>query len=295
MIEINNLTKSFGEKTVLKNVDLTIYDGEKIGIIGDNGQGKTTLLKIINKIIEPDEGVVKVSDSIGYLPQSSDIDIDTILTEFTDPEFAKNFFKFAKILRLKEHLFEEGGFSGLSGGEKTKIALAYTFAKDVSTIILDEPTNHIDFSAKSDIINAIKAFNGTVVVVSHDVDFLNAIVTKIIKVKDGKLEEYYGNYDDYIEQTKVLNISIKREYESQNKRIEKLKSDISRYKEWSQSADRNVGRQGGSPSDSRLAGVKQRAINSAKKLSSVVKSKESALENELRNRVQAPDKEINIK
>ena len=295
MIEVNNVTKSFGEKTVLQNVNLTIYDGERIGIIGDNGQGKTTLLKLINSQIRPDEGFVKVSNSIGYLPQSCDLNFESMLVEISDHEFAKRFFKYARILNLKDCLFEERGFAGLSGGEKTKIALASIFAKDVSTIILDEPTNHIDYSAKKDIINAINSFDGTVIVVSHDVEFLNEVVTKIVKVKEGNLEEYYGNYDDYIEQSRTINANIQREYESQNRRIEKLQKDISRYKGWAESADKNVGKQGGNPSDSRLAAVKQNASNSAKKLSGVVKSKESALAQELNNRVQSPDKQINIK
>ncbi|MBQ7466669.1 MAG: ABC-F family ATP-binding cassette domain-containing protein [Clostridia bacterium] len=295
MIELQHVTKSFGDKTVLNDVSLTVYDGEKVGIIGDNGQGKTTLIKMIVGQLEPDQGIVKTSDTIGYLPQSIDIDFNQLITALEDVTFANNFFKYSNILRIKRNIFAEGGLENLSGGEKTKIALAFAFASEPSVMILDEPTNHIDLAAIKDVIKAINAFDGTVLTVSHDVDFLNAVVNKIIKVKDGEIKEYFGNYDDYAIQNENERLNNQREYDAQTRRIEKLKNDIHRYKTWADEADRSVGQQGGNPSDARLAGVKGRAINSAAKLSGIVKSKESALEKELENRVQRPEGDIQIK
>ncbi len=295
MIELQHVTKSFGDKTVLEDISLSVYDGEKIGIIGDNGQGKTTLVKIIVGQLQPDAGAVKTSDIIGYLPQSADINFEQLVYSLENAGFASNFYKFANILRIKKNIFTENNFETLSGGEKTKIALAFAFASNPSVIVLDEPTNHIDASARNDVIEAIKSFDGTVITVSHDIEFLNAVVTKIIKVKDGKIKEYYGNYDDYAVQNENEKLNNQREYDAQNKRIEKLKSDIARYKQWAQSADRDIRKQGGNSSDAKLMIVREQAKRGATKLSNAVKRKESALEKELENRVQRPEDDIVIK
>lgn len=295
MIELQHIIKSFGEKTVLNDVSLTIYDGEKVGIVGDNGQGKTTLIKMIVGQLLCDSGTIKTSDIIGYLPQSAEINFDNLLQSMANSEFSQSFLKYLNILNVNESVCSKEGLKTLSGGERTKIALAFALASNPSVLILDEPTNHIDVSARQDIISALQSFNGTIITVSHDVEFLNAVVNKIIKVKDGKLKEYFGNYDDYKQQNENENLNQKREYEAQNKRIDKLKSDIQRYKQWTAKADRSVSNQGGNPSDARLAGVKGRAINSAAKLAKVVKSKQSALEKELENRVERPEDNVVIK
>ncbi len=295
MISLSNVQKSYGDKIIFDNLSLTIYDGEKIGIIGDNGQGKTTLLKIIMGDTDIDSGTIKINENIGYLKQVSEFSVDKILKSIENQEFAKSFFLYLKKMGLKNFMLDNKSLNQLSCGEKTKLALSYVFAQNPTALVLDEPTNHLDMEAKQILIDQINTFPGTVLVVSHDIYFLNSTVSKIIRIKDGAIQEFYGNYNDYEEQINHLITSQQREYEAQSKKISKIENEIDRLKRWANKADKNINKQGGSPSDSRLASLKSNAEAGARKISGAAKNKISALEKELEERVSRPEKEPVIK
>ena len=295
MISLINVQKSYGDKIIFDNLSLIIYEGEKIGIIGDNGQGKTTLLKIIMGDTTVDSGTVKTDENIGYLNQVSEFNIDKILKSLENQEFARSFLLQLKKMGFKNFVFDSNSLNKLSCGEKTKLALSYVFAQNPTALLLDEPTNHLDMEAKQILIDQVNAFPGTVVVVSHDINFLNNTVFKIVRINNGKAQEFDGNYDDYEKQINHLTTSQQREYESQSKKINKIESEIDRLKRWANKADKNINKQGRSSSDSRLASLKNNAESGAKKISGAVKNKISTLEKELEERVERPEKEPNIK
>lgn len=291
MISLSNVQKSYGDKIIFKDLSLTIYDCEKIGIIGDNGQGKTTLLKIIMGETDVEYGTVYVNESIGYLKQVSEFNVNEILNKLENQDFSKSFFMHLKKMGMKHFNLDNTSLTNLSCGEKTKLALAFAFAQNPTALILDEPTNHLDMEAKKVLIDQINAFPGTVLVVSHDTYFLNNTIFKILRIKDGVTQEFYGNYKDYEDQISNLIVSQQREYDAQNKKINKIENEIDKLRRWADKADKNVNRQGGSPSDSRLASLRGNAEAGARKISSAAKNKISALEKELEERLDAPEKE----
>lgn len=295
MISLLNVQKSYGDKVIFDDLSLTIYEGEKIGIIGDNGQGKTTLLKIIMGDTDVDSGTIQIDENIGYLKQVSEFNAEEILKSLQNQDFAKTFMLHLKKMGLKNFNLDDNSLKNLSCGEKTKLALAFVFAQNPTALVLDEPTNHLDLEAKQVLIDQISAFPRTVLIVSHDTDFLNKTVFKIIRIKDGSAQEYFGNYNDFEQQINHLITSQQREYEAQEKKINKIESEIDRLKRWASKADRNINRQGGSPSDSRLASLRSNAEAGARKISGAAKNKISTLEKELESRVAKPEQEPNIR
>ena len=223
MIQLHNVTKEFGNKIVLDNVNLAIYDGEKIGIVGENGQGKSTLIEIITGKQAAENGSVVNPENFGFLEQNAIVDTKNLLTKLNDDAFAKDFSKYLNIFKISNEIaFNESILSNLSCGERTKIRLCELFALSPNTLILDEPTNHLDINSKEVLINLINDYCGTVLLVSHDVDFLNRTIYKIIEVKNGKLTEYLGNFNDYQSQKENEKLRITREYEKHQKKIKEI-------------------------------------------------------------------------
>ncbi len=229
MMQLHKVTKEFGNKIVLDNANLTIYDGEKIGIIGDNGQGKSTLLDIMVGNQQPDEGKVIVDNKFGFLQQNAKLNADDILFRLEDGVFSNQFFMYLKQLDISINDFSQSRLDSLSCGERTKIAIATILANSPDTLILDEPTNHLDLNGKQKLVEILNNYYGAVILVSHDIDFLNSTIHKIIEIKDGKLSEYYGNYDDYYAQKENEKLSIAREYEKHQKKIKDINRQIEVY------------------------------------------------------------------
>lgn len=288
MLQIKKLTKHFGEKAVLDDINLTIYDGEKIGIIGSNGQGKSTLLNLINHNIESDFGEIITNDRIGYLEQSSNIDLKKFIKKLSDKKISKNILYYLKKFNINNQL-DLGKLDNISCGEKTKIALSIILAESPTLLILDEPTNHLDIAGKNLLINLINELEQTVLIVSHDIDFLNKTVNKILEVKNGKITEYYGNYDDYAKEKANIQLNLTREYEKQQKRAKEIQADIEVYKEASKASGKKK-RRGCGGSWSNL-----RQDVAEKKLSKFAKTKISQLEHELNKDIEKPEKEHHIK
>ncbi len=206
-IEISGLTKSYdGRNNVLENIDLIIGRGEKISLVGVNGAGKSTLTRIIAGIEPFDSGMVKdghlVAKKFYAQNQAEALDHDRTVLETMESsatgEITKNLRSIlGSFLFRGDDVFKKVGV--LSGGEKSRLALAKMLIEPSNFLILDEPTNHLDMRSKEVLMNALHDYQGTVLIVSHDREFMDGIVNKVIEVKDRKIRTYNGNARDYIE------------------------------------------------------------------------------------------------
>lgn len=183
-INMKNIKKYYGTRLVLNIKELKVYEGDKIGVVGANGVGKTTLLEIINKNIDYDSGELFVdkNTSIKYIPQLG------------QPDKKRISGKYASIFQI-----ESKWDTNMSGGEKTRFKLAEGFENSGSLMLVDEPTSNLDIDGIDLITNNFKTYINTFLVVSHDRNFLDTVCNKILEIEDGKCEIYNGNYSKYIE------------------------------------------------------------------------------------------------
>lgn len=203
VVIINNLNKNFDSKNIFENANLQIHYGEKIALIGKNGTGKSTLLKIIMNEDCEYTGEIKIGQSvnIGYIPQEIKFEDDnqTILNffeQFDNRNETEIRTSLAKYMFRGNDVFKK--VSSLSGGEKVRLILAKLLKQNINFLILDEPTNHIDIETKELLEEAIKEYSGTVLFVSHDRYFINNLAERIVVVKEKRFFSYVGNYDDYL-------------------------------------------------------------------------------------------------
>ncbi|WP_417320386.1 ABC-F family ATP-binding cassette domain-containing protein [Emcibacter sp.] len=211
VIEAHKVSKSFGDKMILEDFSLRILRGDRIGIIGPNGAGKSTLLKILTREIEPDQGTVKLGTNLEptYLDQQRGLlkDTNTVwetLSDGGDHIMVRGHSKHI-ISYMKDFLFEAGQahtqVGALSGGERNRLLLAKTLAMPTNFLILDEPTNDLDMDTLDLLQETLNDYDGTLLLVSHDRDFLDRIVTSTIVMEgNGKVTEYAGGYQDYLRQ-----------------------------------------------------------------------------------------------
>jgi len=295
MFELNSVKKEYADKLLFENLNLTVYDGERIGIVGENGSGKSTLLKLITQEEAPDKGsVYTYGMSIGYLKQISEYTQEDFLSLFENSSFLSQFFKIKSSFNLSKHInFSKESLSSLSGGEKTKLLLSHILSKEPDLLILDEPTNHMDQEGVDWLIKTLDSFVGTVVIVSHDRYILNKVANKIVEIENGKVNEYYGNYNDYKQQKDLFLASQKQKYLEQQALERKINNQINKLKSWKDKADREVNKQG-TGSESRLMGVQTLAKAKAKKLAQQVKSKISRLEQSKKDFIEKPYEEGKI-
>ena len=205
VLHIEGLSKSFGYRKLFENVNIDVKRGEHIAILGDNGTGKTTLLKILNNLTEPDSGYIHFGTnvSIAYYDQEHQVldrnktIFDEIHDEYPDMNNTEVRNVLASFLFTGDEVFKP--ISSLSGGERGRVSLAKIMLSTANLIILDEPTNHLDITSKEILENAIREFEGTVIYVSHDRYFINQTATRILYLKDNKFYNYIGNYDYYLE------------------------------------------------------------------------------------------------
>ena len=205
VLEAENLSKSFGNEHLFSGLNFSVKKGEHVAIIGDNGTGKTTLLKIINGIETLDEGKIDfgVKVHIGYYDQEHHVlhDEKTLFEEISDDYPTLNNTEIrntlAAFLFTGDDVFKRIG--DLSGGEKGRVSLAKLMLSDANFLILDEPTNHLDITSKEILETAISGYEGTVLYVSHDRYFINRTATRILDLTHGQMVNYIGNYDYYME------------------------------------------------------------------------------------------------
>ena len=209
VVIINNLNKNFESKNIFKNANLQIHYGEKIALIGKNGTGKSTLLKIIMNEDCEYTGEIKIGQSvnIGYIPQEINFEDDnqTILNffeQFDNRNETEIRTSLAKYMFRGNDVFKK--VSSLSGGEKVRLILAKLLKQNINFLILDEPTNHIDIETRELLEEAIKEYSGTVLFVSHDRYFINNLAERIVEVKEKRFFSYVGNYDEYLRKIKLF-------------------------------------------------------------------------------------------
>ena len=210
VLSVNNLSKSFDEKHLFSNINFEIKRGERVAIIGDNGTGKTTLLKIINGLLSPDSGEVIYGSNvaIAYYDQEHQVlHIDkTLFDEISDtyPEMTNTQIRniLAAFLFTGEDVYKKIG--DLSGGERGRVSLVKLMLSKANFLLLDEPTNHLDILSKDVLESALNSFPGTICYVSHDRYFINKTATRILDLTGNRLLNYIGNYDYYIEKREAV-------------------------------------------------------------------------------------------
>ncbi len=228
VLEAENLTKSYGDKLVLQNINLLIERGSKIAFVGQNGQGKSTLAKMmVNEI--PFQGTMKIGHNvqIGYFAQNQAEYLDgnkTVEDTMIDAADEKTRSKVRDILGAFLFRGEEVDkkVKVLSGGERNRLALAKMLLQPLNVLIMDEPTNHLDIKSKNVLKEALKKFEGTLVVVSHDRDFLQGLTKTVYEFKNRVIKEYLGDIDYYLEERKVESL---REVEKREVIKEEPKAD----------------------------------------------------------------------
>ena len=211
---MEGLSKSFGDNLLFSGISMDIKRGEHVAIIGDNGTGKTTILKIINGILEADAGKITLGSHvhIGYYDQEHHVlhPEKTLFEEISDayPSLTNTEIRntLAAFLFTGEDVFKL--VRDLSGGERGRVSLAKLMLSESNFLILDEPTNHLDITSKEILEDALNSYEGTVLYVSHDRYFINRTASRILDLTGHTLIEYLGNYDYYLEKKEVLEQNI---------------------------------------------------------------------------------------
>ena len=222
VLEIDDVSKSYGEKEVLSHVSLLVERGSKIAFVGQNGQGKTTLAKMI--IGETNyQGIIKLGHNVqlGYFAQNQADYLDGELTVLDTMYHAADDTNRMKIRDILGSFLFRGDevdkkVKVLSGGERNRLALAKMLLSDFNVLVMDEPTNHLDIKSKNVLKKALQQFEGTLIIVSHDRDFLQGLTDKVYEFKNKNIKEYLGDIDFYLEQRAVANF---REMEQQKETV----------------------------------------------------------------------------
>jgi len=204
VLELARVKKVFGAevRAILREVNLLLRHGERVGLIGANGAGKSVLLKLIIQQLEPDAGEVKVGPSVkvGYYAQEHET-LDYGQTLIEAARHTKPMTEERAVAFLNRYLFSyqqaRQAIGELSGGERSRLQLALLVLSNVNFLLLDEPTNNLDIASAEVLENALADFEGTVLVISHDRYFLDRTVQRVVELKDGVLTEYWGGYSDY--------------------------------------------------------------------------------------------------
>ena len=239
IINVENITKSYTERKLFSKASFYVQEHEKVGIIGINGTGKSTLLKIIAKEEEPEEGSVIVANHvvINYLPQNPEFNpdktiIESVLDKIFSPEVdevtrwsleseAKSLLNRLGVLDLEQKTGE------LSGGQRKRIALVAAVLKPCDVLILDEPTNHLDYDMVEWLEKYLKDYKGAIIMVTHDRYFLDSVVNRIVEIDNGSIYSYDTNYSGFLERKALREESAKA---SERKRQSILRKEI----EWMQ-------------------------------------------------------------
>lgn len=280
-IQINNLLKTYTGEVVLNDLSLEIIKGSKSAIVGENGCGKTTLLKIISGVEDYQEGEVFIPRemTVGYMmqifPHFTGTSREFIMSTFSDylatssklkelesqmsnlDTFEEVMNQYSKTLDKFEHaggyelensleayakglgIFDalEQSFDTLSGGQKTRIVLVQLLLQNYEVLCLDEPTNHLDMDGIEWLESYCRSINKTLIIVSHDRQFLMNVVSVFYEIEDGQVVTYYGSYDSYREQRHDRYLRLVLDYNEQQKEISKIKLAIRRYRQWGNESD----------------------------------------------------------
>lgn len=210
VLTVEGLSKSFGSQTLFTDLNFDVKRGERVALIGNNGTGKTTILKILNGLLEADSGSFTLGSKvhIGYYDQEHHVlhPEKTLFEEISDayPDLDNTTIRstLAAFLFTGDDVFKR--ISELSGGERGRVSLAKLMLSEANFLILDEPTNHLDIVSKEILEQALNRYTGTMLYVSHDRYFINTTATRILDLTGGQLVNYIGNYDYYLEKHDIL-------------------------------------------------------------------------------------------
>lgn len=211
VLTVEGLSKSFDGNTLFTDINFDIKRGERVALIGNNGTGKTTMLKIINELIPSDKGTITLGSNvtIGYYDQEHNVLnpdktlFEEIQDEYPDLNNTQIRNTLAAFLFTGDDVFKY--IRELSGGERGRVSLAKLMLSNANLLILDEPTNHLDIVSKQILENALNSYTGTVLYVSHDRYFINTTATRILELTGQTIINYIGNYDYYLEKRDILN------------------------------------------------------------------------------------------
>ncbi|RAP78724.1 ribosomal protection-like ABC-F family protein [Paenibacillus montanisoli] len=298
LLTLRGIKKSFGDMLVLENVDADFAMRERIGLVGMNGAGKTTLANLIFGSIQPDEGKLTFHKNqlrIGYLLQSTSYTVhafSTMMEQEPDSRETAQFLEAASHLGLHKVMEWDGErLAGLSGGEKTKLAIAHIWSSKPDILLLDEPTNHLDFEGVDWLVQELKRYNGTTIMISHDRYFLDQTVDRIIELENGKSAPYPGNYTFYRDEKARRYQSQLHQYEEQQKYEQKIEAEINRLKNWSDKAHREAGKVG---KMAEMRGTKEFYRSKAKNMDKQIKSRLHRLEKIDLEGVKKPKEEAKV-
>jgi ATP-binding cassette subfamily F protein 3 len=230
VVEANGVGKSYGDKRVFNDANFFIETGKKIAFVGKNGEGKTTMTKIIVGELEH-EGELKIGHNVNlaYFAQNQAEELDKELTVFETVDKAAH----GEIRKQVRNLLGAFMFGGeeadkkikvLSGGERARVALCKLMLEPVNLLVLDEPTNHLDIRSKEVLKSALQRYDGTLIVISHDRDFLDGLVEEMYEFKDGQVKQFLGGVYDFLKSKKVDSI---REFEQKEKVVVKVEKSVS--------------------------------------------------------------------
>lgn len=281
IVALNNVTKRFTGDLILEKISLQVEEGERIGLIGRNGEGKSTILKIIARLEAVDDGIVSVkrSATVGLLNQMPNVSGDAIVRDYLRTAFADVLALQAELTELEQRMTTDmserllaqygekqarfidlGGYNldtnmdkilhglgishlaekvweQLSGGERTKVSLAKMLLEEPDLLLLDEPTNHLDLQAVDWLTQFLRAYKGTVLVVSHDRYFLDEVVQKIVELENKELITYHTNFSGYLVEREERLLKEFRDYKDQQKKIKKMQQAIKRLRQWAMEAN----------------------------------------------------------
>jgi ATP-binding cassette subfamily F protein 3 len=203
VLEFKRVSKGFGPRQLLKEVDLTLYHGERVGVIGENGMGKSVLMKLALGQLAADSGEVVLGPSITsayYAQEHETLEMDQTLLQTV--QLSGNMGESAAVAFLGKFLFDYRMTSqkvrSLSGGERSRLQLALVMLSRANFLLLDEPTNNLDIASAEVLEENLSDFEGTALIISHDRYFLDQVVDRILTIRNGKLVSHTGGYSDYL-------------------------------------------------------------------------------------------------
>ena len=234
VFKASGVTVGYPQKVVFRNADIEVKRGEKVALIGRNGEGKTTLMRLIMGELSPIEGEARIGHNvrIGYYAQNQEDVLDKTATVWDTLERAAVGEIRTKLREILAGFLFRGEdidkkVSVLSGGERARLGMARLMLQPYNLLALDEPTNHMDIKSKDILKQALKAYDGTLIVVSHDRDFLDGLVDKMYEFRDGKVSEHLGSVQDFLEKRKLEDLKeLERRFqvEKQEKPVDNKKS-----------------------------------------------------------------------
>ncbi|PFA66706.1 elongation factor 3 [Bacillus sp. AFS015802] len=276
IMKLLNIRYEFMDHTIFEKVNGSVQEGDVIGIIGNNGAGKSTLLQLIAGERTPTEGQIQ------WLHHDVTI---TMVEQETETHSSQGMTPSQAAL-LEKWQVPSQEFQQMSGGEKLKARLAKGFSERSDLLLLDEPTNHLDRQSLELLTKQIKEYKGTILLVSHDRFFLDEAVTRIWSIEGKKLIEHKGHYSSYMEARKERRMTQQREYEKQQKMVERIEKQMKELTSWSEKAHAESTKQ---------EGYKEHYRVKAKRMDTQVKSKQKRLEKELeKTKVEEVEKEHSV-